>query len=99
MIKVELGRLLFDRGMTVATLARQAGVSRENLSRLKTGDPRSIRFTTLAAVCDVLDCEPGDLLRRATPKPAEPPAAPASPSLPLESHQQAVLDCLTQEHT
>ncbi len=54
--------LLADRGMTLAELADRAGVSVVNLSVLKNNRARAVRFSTLTAVCDVLDCRPGDLL-------------------------------------
>jgi len=48
--------------MTLAELADRVGISPVNLSRLKTGKARAIRFTTLTALCAVLECTPGDLL-------------------------------------
>lgn len=61
-IVVHLDRLLARRGMTLVELADRAGVTVVNLSVLKNGRARAIRFSTLTAVCDVLDCTPGDLL-------------------------------------
>ncbi|MCK0118487.1 helix-turn-helix domain-containing protein [Isoptericola sp. S6320L] len=49
--------------MTLAQLAQEAGVTVANLSVLKNNRARAIRFSTLTAVCDVLGCQPGDLLR------------------------------------
>ena len=56
-----LDPLLADRGMTLAELARQVDVSHVNLSVLKNDRAKAIRFSTLIAICDVLDCQPGDL--------------------------------------
>jgi len=52
--------------MTLAELARQAGITVVNLSILKNGRARAIRYSTLAALCEVLQCQPGDLLRYGT---------------------------------
>lgn len=57
-----LGDLLEERGMTLVDLARATGVTVANLSVLKNGRARAIRFSTLTAVCDALGCRPGDLL-------------------------------------
>jgi putative transcriptional regulator len=56
-----LDRLLDERGMTLVELAEKVGVTVVNLSVLKNNRARAIRFSTLTAVCDVLDCQPGDL--------------------------------------
>lgn len=61
-VVVRLDVLLADRGMTVAELSRQVGVSQVNLSVLKNGHARAIRFSTLTAICDALGCTPGELL-------------------------------------
>ncbi|WP_323746866.1 helix-turn-helix domain-containing protein [Catenulispora pinisilvae] len=61
-ISVHLDRLLADRGMTLTELSQLAGVSTVNLSILKNGRAKAIRFTTLTALCEVLDCQPGDIL-------------------------------------
>jgi putative transcriptional regulator len=63
-IEVHLDRLLAERGMTLAELAARVGVTNVNLSILKKGRARAIRFVTLTRVCEVLDCQPGDLLSR-----------------------------------
>jgi putative transcriptional regulator len=57
-----LGDLLEQRGMTLVELSRATGVTVANLSVLKNGRARAIRFSTLTAVCDALGCRPGDLL-------------------------------------
>ena len=61
-ITVQLDRVLVDRGMTLTELAERVGVTVVNLSVLKNGRARAVRFSTLSAICDVLDCQPGDLL-------------------------------------
>ena len=61
-IHCRLDELLADRGMTLTRLSELVGVSLVNLSVLKNDRARAIRFSTLRAVCEVLDCEVGDLL-------------------------------------
>ena len=61
-ITIHLDKLLADRGMTLTELSERVGVSMVNLSILKNGRARAIRFTTLTRLCQVLDCQPGDLL-------------------------------------
>ena len=61
-IRVHLDRLLAERQMTLAELSDRVGVTVVNLSILKNGRARAIRFSTLAALCEALDCQPGDLL-------------------------------------
>ncbi|GAA3161762.1 helix-turn-helix transcriptional regulator [Nonomuraea sp. NPDC049419] len=61
-ITVHLDRLLEERGMTLTELADRVGVTVANLSILKNGRAKAIRFTTLTRLCEVLDCQPGDLL-------------------------------------
>ncbi|MCF6468288.1 helix-turn-helix transcriptional regulator [Nonomuraea sp. MG754425] len=61
-ITVHLDRLLAERGMTLTELADRVGVTVVNLSVLKNGRAKAIRFTTLTRICDALDCQPGDLL-------------------------------------
>jgi putative transcriptional regulator len=62
MIEVHLHELLTARGMTLAALSERVGVTNVNLSVLKNGHARAIRFSTLAKLCGALDCQPGDLL-------------------------------------
>ena len=62
MIIVRLDRLLADRKMKLNQLATQVGISNVNLSYLKTGKVKAIRFSTLDAICHVLKCQPGDIL-------------------------------------
>lgn len=61
-IGVKLDDLLHDRRMTLTELAERIGITIANLSVLKTGKARAIRFSTLEAICEALDCQPGDLL-------------------------------------
>lgn len=61
-IGVRLDRLLEERGLTLTELADQVDVTVVNLSVLKNGRARAIRFSTLTALCEALDCSPGDLL-------------------------------------
>lgn len=62
MIIVRLDRMLADRKMQLNQLAEAVGVSVVNLSNLKTGKVKAIRFSTLEAICKALDCQPGDFL-------------------------------------
>ena len=62
-IAVKLDDLLHDRRMTLTELADRIGMTLANLSILKTGKARAIRFSTLEAICQALKCQPGDLLR------------------------------------
>ncbi|MBO9671636.1 MAG: helix-turn-helix transcriptional regulator [Sphingobium sp.] len=59
---VKLDDLLHERRMTLTELADKVGITLANLSVLKTGKARAIRFSTLDALCAALDCQPGDLL-------------------------------------
>ena len=61
-IEVRLQEVIAARGMTLAELSQRAGVTVVNLSVLKNDRARAIRFSTLARLCEVLDCQPGDLL-------------------------------------
>ena len=61
-ITVKLDELLYQRRMTLTQLAETVDITLANLSILKTGKARAIRFSTLVAICQALDCQPGDLL-------------------------------------
>ncbi|MFC4560612.1 helix-turn-helix domain-containing protein [Nocardiopsis mangrovi] len=75
-IEVRLDDLLRERGMTLTELSHRVEVTVVNLSVLKNGRARAIRFSTLVRLCDALGCQPGDLLRyRPKPIDGEPPAA------------------------
>ncbi len=62
MIILRLDRVMADRKISLNELAQRVGISTVNLSNLKTGKVRAVRFTTLDAICKVLGCQPGDLL-------------------------------------
>jgi putative transcriptional regulator len=61
-IYVTLDRMLEERGMTLTELSERIGLTLANLSILKTGKAKAIRFSTLEALCAELECQPGDLL-------------------------------------
>ena len=61
-VEVHLDRILSERGMTLTELAEQVGITVVNLSILKNGRAKAVRFSTLTAICRVLECQPGDLL-------------------------------------
>ncbi len=63
MIRVNLDMMLLKRKMTLTELSDEVGITLANLSILKRGKARAIRFSTLLALCVVLNCEPGDLLQ------------------------------------
>jgi putative transcriptional regulator len=69
-IAIRLDALLSERHMTLTELSDRVGVTIVNLSVLKNGRARAIRFSTLARLCRALDCQPGDLLRYDTDQPA-----------------------------
>jgi len=64
-IEVHLDRVLLDRKMSLTELADRVGITIANLSILKTGKAKAVRFSTLEAICRELDCQPGDILRYA----------------------------------
>ena len=61
-IIVRLDRVMADRKMSLTELAERVGITMANLSLLKTGKVKAVRFSTLEALCRELDCQPGDLL-------------------------------------
>ena len=61
-IKINLDKILEDRGMKSNELAEIIGITTANLSILKTGKAKAVRFSTLEAICEALDCQPGDIL-------------------------------------
>ena len=61
-IVLRLDRVMADRKMSLNELSERVGVANVNLSKLKNGHVSAIRFSTLEAICDVLDCQPGDIL-------------------------------------
>ncbi len=69
-IVLRLDRVMADRKISLNELAEKVGIANVNLSNIKTGKVSAIRFSTLDAICDVLDCQPGDILEfeRSIPK-------------------------------
>ena len=67
-IILRLDRVMADRKISLNELAERVGISNVNLSNIKTGKIRAIRFSTLEAICEVLDCQPGDLLEYERPE-------------------------------
>ena len=61
-ISVKLDRVMLERGMSLTELSERVGVTIANLSILKTGKAKAIRFSTLEAICKELGCQPGDIL-------------------------------------
>ena len=61
-IITRLDRMMADRKISLNELADKVGISLANLSNLKTGKVKAIRFTTLEKICEVLECQPGDIL-------------------------------------
>lgn len=61
-IILRLDRIMADRKISLNELSEKVGISNVNLSNLKTGKVRAIRFSTLNAICQVLECQPGDIL-------------------------------------
>ncbi|ALM20976.1 hypothetical protein AAT17_06955 [Nonlabens sp. MIC269] len=62
-IVIELDKILAERGMRSNELAQAIGITTANLSILKTGKAKAVRFSTLEAICKVLDCKPGDIIK------------------------------------
>jgi len=97
-IVVKLDDMLHARRMTLTELAERIGITLANLSILKTGKARAVRFSTLEAICDVMQCQPGDLLEYAPPSVAEEAAVaahatgPSAARLPLKRPLDAVPD-------
>jgi putative transcriptional regulator len=77
-IVVRLDEVLYERRMTLTELAHAVGITLANLSILKTGKARAVRFSTLEAICVALRCQPGDLLEHVSPASDAPPAAAAA---------------------
>ncbi|GAA1740167.1 helix-turn-helix domain-containing protein [Microbacterium paludicola] len=71
-IIVDVDVMLARRKMAVGTLAERVGITPANLAVLKNGRAKAVRFTTLDAICRVLECQPGDVLRWEPDEPGEP---------------------------
>ena len=67
-IILRLDRVMADRKMSLNELSERVGVANVNLSKLKNGHISAIRFSTLIAICEALDCQPGDILEYAPDK-------------------------------
>lgn len=63
---LELDKVMVDRHMSLKELADEVGISNVNLSKIKNNRVAAIRFTTLAGICEALDCQPGDILKYET---------------------------------
>lgn len=63
MIVLKLDEVMARRGMSLGDLADRVGITNVNMSRIKTGKVKAIRFSTLDAICRVLECEPGDVIK------------------------------------
>ena len=74
-IIIRIDDMLHARRMTLTELAGRVGITLANLSILKTGKAKGIRFATLEAICTALSCQPGDILQRLPDTAVEPPAA------------------------
>jgi len=68
-IVLRLDRMMADRKISLNELSEKVGVANVNLSKLKNGHVSAIRFSTLEAICEVLDCQPGDILEYEKKKP------------------------------
>jgi putative transcriptional regulator len=62
MIKLRLDRMMLERGVSLQELASKVGITNANMSNIKTGKINAIRFSTLDAICKILECQPGDIL-------------------------------------
>ena len=77
-IILRLDRVMADRKMSLNELSERVGVANVNLSKLKNGHVSAIRFSTLEAICDVLDCQPGDILEFQRGENGLPPGLPTA---------------------
>ena len=82
---VKLDDMLHERRMTLTELSERIGITLANLSVLKTGKARAVRFSTLDAICAALQCQPGDLLEFAPASPADVDEAAAAPDHETET--------------
>ena len=92
-IRLRLDELLGQRRMTLTELSARVGITIVNLSILKNGRARAIRFSTLARLCEALDCQPGDLLSyqpgpSSPPMPGQPGTEPAAAPRNQPEHGQ-----------
>lgn len=87
-IVVDIDVMMARRKIAVGTLAERVGITPANLAVLKNGRAKAVRFTTLAALCEVLDCQPGALLRW---EPDEPASAETATDGDSEGHRSPEL--------
>ena len=81
-IILRLDRMMADRKMPLHELAERVGITQANLSNIKTGKITAVRFSTLEAICEALDCQPGDILEYKPTSSTLPLAPPGSDTLP-----------------
>ncbi len=62
MIRLRLDRVMLEKGFSLQELASKVGITNANMSNIKTGKINAIRFSTLDAICKILECQPGDIL-------------------------------------
>lgn len=95
MIVLRLDRVMADRKMSLNELSARVGVANVNLSKIKTGKISAVRFSTLNAICDVLDCQPGDILEFVRGEvPQATTAADAAQAMPEKAAQTAAAPVL-----
>ncbi len=87
MIRINLDLALVKQKMSLTALARRVGISVTNLSLLKTGKVKGVRFATLAAICRELECQPGDILEYVPPKGSD-SAAPGTVSEAVRTEEE-----------
>lgn len=75
-IIMRLDRVMADRKISLKELSEKVGVANVNLSKMKTGKISAVRFSTLEAICEALDCQPGDILEYQKEDAAHPPETP-----------------------
>ncbi|GAB3974721.1 helix-turn-helix domain-containing protein [Streptomyces sparsus] len=85
-IAVDIDVMLAKRKMSVGELAERVGITPANLAVLKNGRAKAVRFATLAALCEVLECQPGDLLRWEPTPTADTTPAPDADRAPAPAH-------------
>jgi len=96
-ILVKLDDVLHARRMTLTQLADRIGLALANLSILKTGKARAVRFSTLEAICEALQCQPGDLLEYTAPPAADEASAPTPAPAPARARLARELKTLPEE--
>ncbi|MBR6204611.1 MAG: helix-turn-helix transcriptional regulator [Candidatus Methanomethylophilaceae archaeon] len=77
-ISIRLDRMLVERKMTLVELSKRVGATPVNLSKLKAGKVSGVRFSTLDAICEALDCQPGDIIVYSKEDPQNPDLMPSA---------------------